>query len=145
MCERLCSKPLASSEPASSNAGHVVPVLSAAPSRKEGQRAVKGRGRREFLKATGTTIATLALSGFFPRLAHASWVWGDIPPSIWSTTPDLKVLEIHLLGGVAPFESFYFRPPLGIRTRGFDAEITGLTWNGACANTPSGLQTDSPF
>ena len=102
---------------------------------------MKARGRREFLKVAGATTAAVGLSS---RSAHAA-VWGDIPPSIWPTPPDLKVLEIHLLGGVAPFESFYFRPPLGIRTRGFDSEITGLTWNGTCPNTPVGLETQLPF
>jgi hypothetical protein len=103
---------------------------------------MKNHGRRDFLKVAGATTAAV---GLFPRRAYAAPVWGDVPASIWPTPPDLKVLEIHLLGGVAPFESFYYRPPLGLRTRGFDSEIGGLTWNGVCAGTPVGLETQTPF
>src|SRR5262249_12404436 len=99
--------------------------------------------RRTFLKTAGAATA-LGLSGLWPRPAHATW--GDIPPTIWPSPPDLKVLEIHLAGGMAPFESFYFRPSPGPQTRGFDSEIGSLVWNGACANTPSpGLQTSPMF
>ena len=55
--------------------------------------------------------------------------------------PNIKCLEVHLLGGTAPFESFYYRPLAGRRTRGFDTEITNLNWNGVCPGTPAGLET----
>jgi hypothetical protein len=97
--------------------------------------------RRHFLKA-GLAGAALA----FPMIGRANGpVWGDVPASVWpGTPPDIKILEIHLLGGTAPFESFYFRPAAGVRTRGFDSEITALNWNAACPGTPSGL-VSQPF
>lgn len=97
--------------------------------------------RRRFLQAgiAGTAFAV-------PMIGRAGGpVWGDVPPGIWpGTPPDIKILEIHLLGGTAPFESFYFRPAAGVRTRGFDAEITALNWNAACPGTPSGIASQ-PF
>jgi hypothetical protein len=98
--------------------------------------------RRNFLKTAGLATAAVGLGSFWSRSANATW--GDVPATVWSAPPDIKVLEIHLLGGVAPFESFYYRPPAGLRTRGFDTEITNLVWNGVCANTPVGLQADGP-
>lgn len=51
------------------------------------------------------------------------------------------MLHVHLLGGMAPFESFYYRDSPGRRTRGFDTEVTNLTWNPVCgAGTPVGLE-----
>ena len=134
MCDLLCSKTPLAPEPGPQTRE---PAVAPATPRRH--------ARRQFLKAAGSATAAMGLSGAFPRLAHAA-VWGDVPPSLWPSPPDLKVLEIHLLGGVAPFESFYFRPPLGVRTRGFDAEIAGLTWNTpTCPNTPSGLESQIPF
>ncbi len=104
---------------------------------------MKNISRREFLNSAGVAAATLA-TGAWPRFAAASPAWGD-PLGEAPTSPAQSILEIHLLGGVAPFESFYFRPPLGLRTRGFDSEIGGLIWNGVCANTPSGIELDVPF
>ena len=134
MCDLLCSKTPLAPEPDPQTRE---PAAAPATPRRH--------ARRQFLKAAGSATAAMGLSGAFSRLAHAA-VWGDVPPSLWPSPPDLKVLEIHLLGGVAPFESFYFRPPLGVRTRGFDAEIAGLTWNTpTCPNTPSGLESQIPF
>ena len=99
--------------------------------------------RRSFLKAGLVATTAAGLGGVWSRKASAAW--GDVPAAVWPTPPDIKVLEIHLLGGVAPFESFYYRPPAGLRTRGFDTEITNLVWNGTCANAPVGLQIDSFF
>jgi hypothetical protein len=100
---------------------------------------MKSMTRRDFLGAAAATAAGLALAGW-PRRAHASPAWGDLPPGTWTTPPDLKVLQIHLLGGVAPFESFYYQDSIGRRTRGFDTEITDLVWNTGCGSTPTGLE-----
>jgi len=101
---------------------------------------MKNLWRRDFLRAAGATAAGLTLAGW-PRRAHAGpLAWGNLPPGTWTVPPDLKVLQIHLLGGVAPFESFYYRDSVGRRTRGFDTEITNLVWNAGCGSTPSGLQ-----
>ena len=99
--------------------------------------------RRDFLKSAGLATAAIGMGGLWSRNAQAAW--GDVSAAVWPAPPDIKVLEIHLLGGVAPFESFYYRPPVGLRTRGFDAEISSLLWNASCANTPVGLQVDSFF
>jgi hypothetical protein len=138
MCNCSCSG--AHEEP---NLGE--PTAVASESARPPERPRRPFDRRQFLKAASTTSAALGITWLFPRLAHASPAWGDIPPSIWPTPPDLKVLEIHLLGGVAPFESFYFRPPMGVRTRGFDAEVGALAWNGVCPNTPVGQEFQVPF
>lgn len=105
---------------------------------------MQGVSRRKFLRTMGLAAAGLGLGGIWPRTAHAAW--GDIPASIWAGSgfdpANMKVLEIHLLGGVAPFESFYFRPSPGPQTRGFNTEVTNLIWNNpTCAGTPSGLET----
>jgi hypothetical protein len=100
--------------------------------------------RRQFLKAAGRTTAGLALATGWPRIARANPAWGDLPPGTITTPADLKVLQIHLLGGVAPFESFYYRDSPGRRTRGFDAEIAALVWNAGCGTTPVGLETMTP-
>jgi hypothetical protein len=54
------------------------------------------------------------------------------------------VLEIFLHGGLAPYESFYFRPDGG-STRGFDGDVTALEWSDAatCGTTPAGLVTQA--
>jgi hypothetical protein len=90
------------------------------------------------LKATGLGAAALSLG--WPRIARGAW--GDIPGGVWSgVAPATKVLEIHLAGGMAPWESFYYRPDPGGKTRGFDADVTTLAWNAACPGTPGGLAT----
>src|SRR5262249_50314566 len=92
--------------------------------------------RRTFLKAVGVGAAGAALG--VPRFASAAW--GDLPGGVLPA-PAQQVLEIHLSGGMAPWESFYFRPDRGGKTRGFDAEVGALAWNPACAGTPSGIAT----
>jgi hypothetical protein len=101
--------------------------------------AGRGLTRRQFLQtvAAGTAVTTAGLA--LPGIARASTVWGDVPAGVWATPPDITMLEVHLLGGMAPFESFYFRPGAGLQTRGFDTEISGLSWNAACPGTPAGL------
>jgi hypothetical protein len=47
--------------------------------------------------------------------------------TIWNTPPNCKVLEIHLYGGLSPWETFYVRPPTAAnRFRGFDTEMSAL-------------------
>jgi len=95
--------------------------------------------RRSFLKALGAGAAGVGL-GMLPRIARAA-SWGDVDPTVWSpgTGPATSVLEIYLWGGMAPWESFYYRPASGGTTRGFDADVSALAWNPACPGTPSGL------
>lgn len=94
--------------------------------------------RRTFLKQATAGLAGAAL-GFLPRVARAAW--GDQGSSVWGagTGPVRSILEIYLWGGMAPWETFYFRPGAGNTTRGFDPDVTSLTWNAACPGTPAGL------
>lgn len=101
---------------------------------------MKGITRRGFLGTAGGSAAGLALGSLWPQRAWASPAWGDVPAAVWASPPDVKVLQIHLLGGVAPFESFYYRDSPGRRTRGFDTEITNLLWNAGCGSTPTALE-----
>jgi hypothetical protein len=97
--------------------------------------------RRRFLGKTAVGLAGLGMGLARPRSAFASPAWADLPSGIWPTGfQGYKLLEIHLFGGMAPFESFYYRDAPGLRTRGFDTEIQNLNWNGACTNAPSGLE-----
>lgn len=95
--------------------------------------------RRRFLQAVGLGAAGIGL-GLRSRRARAS-SWGDVDPTVWpiGTSPAMGVLEIYLWGGMAPWESFYYRPAAGSTTRGFDPDVTSLMWNPACPGTPSGL------
>jgi hypothetical protein len=38
---------------------------------------------------------------------------------------------------MAPWETFYYRPGSGNAARGFDTDVSSLTWNAACPGTPS--------
>jgi hypothetical protein len=63
--------------------------------------------------------------------------WGHLDPGFWNGKDRYKVLEIHLFGGMAPFESFYYRDAAGLRTRGFDKEVRELRWDAIhCKSTP---------
>jgi len=97
--------------------------------------------RRRFLGKTAIGLAGLGIGIARPRAAFADPAWADLPSGIWPPGfQGYKVLEIHLFGGMAPFESFYYRDDAGLRTRGFDTEIQNLNWNGVCANAPAGLE-----
>lgn len=99
--------------------------------------------RRQFLKTSGIGAAGLGLGlgMVHPARAASDSAWGCLPNGIWPANfPGYKVLMIHLFGGMAPFESFYYRDAPNLRTRGFDTEVQNLNWNGVCGNTPSGLE-----
>jgi Protein of unknown function (DUF1501) len=85
--------------------------------------------RRAALCAMGAGAAGLLL----PRLGEAL-PWGAIPASagtVWGMPPNLKILEIHLYGGLSMWETFYVRAPgAANRFRGFDAEIAALPFGG---------------
>lgn len=83
-------------------------------------------GRRRTLAAIAASAAGLA----FPSIirSHGSGTvgtaWGTIPSyaagPVWTTEPDIRVLEIHLYGGLSMWETFYCRPPAAPdRFRGF--------------------------
>lgn len=109
------------------------------PKRKESG-AHMAISRRQFINQAGG-VAAAAVTGFPAVTRAAGLTWGGVPAGVWPTAPDLRILEIHLLGGIAPFESFYFRPGSGLQTRGFDSEITALPWNAACTGFPSGIES----
>lgn len=95
--------------------------------------------RRSLLKYAGGAAAIAG--GLLPFAGRAQGAWGELPPNILTPPPNFGVLHIHLLGGMAPFESFYYRDSPGRRTRGFDSEVGALTWNPVCGpGTPAGLE-----
>ena len=100
--------------------------------------------RRDILKAGAVSAAALGLGAGSVRRAYSQTdsAWGNIPEDIWGAgNQGYKVLQLHCFGGMAPYESFYYRDQPGSRTRGFDTEVQNLNWNPACANTPVGLET----
>lgn len=94
--------------------------------------------RRTFLQGLGVGAAGVALGGWSSRAA-----WGELPPGVWSgVTPARKVLEVFLWGGLAPFESLYYRDVAGSRTRGFDPDVQALSPLGLSAS-PAALGDDA--
>ena len=103
--------------------------------------------RRQLLKASAAAVAGFYIgSGRGGRAwATSDAAWGCLPTDIWPAGfQGSKLLHVHLFGGMAPFESFYYRDVANSRTRGFDTEVSNLNWNPVCADTPSGLETH-PF
>src|SRR5262249_55464490 len=103
-------------------------------------------GRRSFLKGAlgaagvgaGLLQPWLRALASYPPCTPTGGVWGDLPAPpmgqqpIWAAPPDLKILEIHLYGGLSPWETFYVRPPTSTdRYRGFNAEVAAAPW-GTC-------------
>lgn len=97
--------------------------------------------RRQLLKAAAIGTAGLGFGLGFAKKAFAD-AWGEVPTGIWSPGfQPSKVLEIHLFGGMAPYESFYYRDIVGSRTRGFDTEVQNLNWDAiGCPGAPVGLE-----
>lgn len=114
--------------------------------------------RREALQIGLGAIALGASYGKEPR-AESIAVWGQpdqsiYPPNFFRPGQSFyKVLEIHLYGGMSPWETFYHRPlPGGLGYRGFETGasevVTALNWHdnsGAvpnlCALAPSAGET----
>jgi len=102
--------------------------------------------RRDALAAIAVGTAGLLL----PSTSRAT-VWGSIPTTagtVWATPPDLRILEIHLYGGLSMWETFYARAPAAAnRFRGFDAEVAALPFAGCDAGftdpAPSPFATDA--
>ncbi len=105
-------------------------------------------GRRSFLKGAlgaagvggGLLHPWLRALASYPPCSPTTAVWGDLPapptgqPPIWAAPRDLKILEIHLYGGISPWETFYVRPPTSTdRYRGFTHEVDTAPW-GTCDN-----------
>src|SRR5262249_47012539 len=103
-------------------------------------------GRRSFLKGAlgaagvgaGLLHPWLRALASYPPCTPTGAVWGALPAPpmgqqpIWAAPPDLKILEIHLYGGLSPWETFYVRPPTSTdRYRGFNAEVAATPW-GTC-------------
>jgi len=83
-------------------------------------------GRRRTLAAIAASAAGLA----FPAIIRShgtgtvGTAWGTMPTypegPIWTSAPDIRILEIHLYGGLSMWETFYCRPPAAAnRFRGF--------------------------
>src|SRR5262245_44845738 len=100
---------------------------------------MKKLSRRTLLKIAGGTAAGV-VGGAMSFARRAEGAWADLPPNVLTPSPNFGVLHIHLLGGMAPFESFYYRDVAGVRTRGFDTEVTNVIWNNVCSNTPVALE-----
>lgn len=107
--------------------------------------------RRRMLAAS----AAGAVGSLLPASrAHASGgAWGELPSGVWpGASPAYKILEIHLYGGLSPWESFYFRPGPGPQFRGFGPGsgaagdvFSSLQFNGGCAGAPGSATASQPF
>jgi hypothetical protein len=112
------------------------------------------RARRRLLGASAAASAVGVLGALLPvRAARAAGgAWGDLPAGVWpATEPAYRILEIHLYGGLSPWESFYFRPGAGPGYRGFGSGTPGqatfpqLVFNGACAGAAAPGSTSQAF
>jgi hypothetical protein len=103
--------------------------------------------RRQVLEWGLGGVAVGAL-GSTPALAQAVSVWGQPDPTIFPANffpagkSFYKVLEIHLYGGLSPWETFYHRPISGgLGYRGFqagaDEVVTALNWHLSSGSTPN--------
>ena len=104
--------------------------------------------RRQFVKS----VAASALGNILqPVLGDVSSTqpsaWGEITdPTIWpmgTLSQPMKILEVHLYGGLSPWETFYLRNRSGNQGwRGFFSDFNNLNWNATnCTNTPSPVET----
>lgn len=120
--------------------------------------------RRRFL-ATSAAAAAAAVFPWREARGGPTDPWGHVDPGVWPpcgtppcSVPSFKVLEIHLYGGLSPWETFYFRdlpanggyrdfeltsftPPGGGPALPLDAFVN-LNFNGLCTGAPT--STDVP-
>jgi len=86
--------------------------------------------RRAFLTQSAALAAGASVGGY-PVIAPAqqsSGGWGDLSELLPGTKP-YKVLEIHLEGGLSPWETFYVRlGQRGLDWRGFEAKVKATEW-----------------
>lgn len=94
--------------------------------------------RRDFLRDLLGAAAGVAVG--LPGIAKAdslcgTGAWGEITcGDIWAgTNPASKLLDIHIMGGMAPWESLYYRPDGG-RTRGFDSAVEDMFFSNDAAD-----------
>jgi len=103
--------------------------------------------RREVLKLGAGATAFSALGGA-AAFADPLGTWGRPDPSIYPANffppgkSFYKLLEIHLYGGLSPWETFYHRPLAGGRGyRGFETGasevVTALTWHNDSGGSPN--------
>jgi hypothetical protein len=102
--------------------------------------------RRAFL-AQSAALAAGASVGGYPVIAPAqqsSGGWGDLSELLPGTKP-YKVLEIHLEGGLSPWETFYVRlGQRGLDWRGFEAKVKATEWPHAGSDNQQNLCRFSP-
>ena len=107
--------------------------------------------RRNFLTGGAAVLGSTLISTPWHNVrAHSpSGVWGDLPAhdDYWPTglsAPDYKVLEIHLSGGLSPYETFHVDEGLSASDRWFEfsAEVSALSFAG-CTGGPTSPTTTS--
>jgi len=102
--------------------------------------------RRGLVKGVGG-LAVVGAAGLTFGARPAQAAWGDAPsawPLVWPAgySPK-KILEIHMVGGVSPWETFWVMSnAMGAATfANYDSVVAGLQWTG-CTDLPtSGTQT----
>ena len=103
--------------------------------------------RRQVLRLGAGATALGALGSTAAR-ADPPGTWGRPDPSIYPASffpagkTFYKILEIHLYGGLSPWETFYHRPLTGGRGyRGFETGasevVTALNWHNNSGSTPN--------
>jgi Protein of unknown function (DUF1501) len=101
--------------------------------------------RRRLLKLAGSAaLGTTVLRAPWVRRAHAAGEgWADLPHGIWGPTYQAnktKILEIHCVGGVSPWETFWVHEDRGrpnflpIGPTGLTGTVGGMKWH--CDGSP---------
>jgi hypothetical protein len=70
--------------------------------------------RRKTLAAIAASAAGIAFPAIVRAHGTSPAAWGSMPSmvgNIWNTKPDIRILEIHLYGGLSMWETFYCRAP----------------------------------
>ncbi len=104
--------------------------------------------RRAFLKSAAAS-ATLISAPFCSLYAHSDGSpWGDLPDDAdhWPAAlprPDYKILEIHLSGGLSPYETFHVDTGLSASDRWFGhfANVSALDFSSCTSPPTSATQT----